>query len=280
MSAIAHFTSVPPLVVSTGVRRKRKRVRNVPLALIGSVTLHVVVAAAAVNVAASQPAKLPPVAAAYEVALLETTPVLEARPVTKPAPEAQAPALKPRIVGAPVRPLAQRPTPDSLPSQAAPTNDAPGDASAYDDAGGGEVVAIDAIDATDGQGSSFAVRTGSGTGRGIGRAVREGSSKAKPAVYSIGGVDTPPTVVASARPSYPRSAERRRIEGWARVALLIDVHGRVSQARVLSTRGHKAFGDAVLASIKSWQFHPATVSGQAVAVWATRTINFKMPRRR
>ncbi|MFP6683102.1 MAG: TonB family protein [Polyangiaceae bacterium] len=282
MSAIARFSSIPPLVVSTDaqrVQRKRKKARDLPVALIGSVTLHVVMAAVAINVAAKQPAEQTPMVATYEVFHLETTPVIEARPVLAPAPKAepQAPPPKPHVLGAPARAVAEETTTDARPSEAAPMGDTPGDDSVYDDAGGGEVVAVDAAD---GQESPFAVRPGSGSGPGIGRAVRKGSSKIKPAVYSMSGVDTPPTVLSSARPSYPRSAERRRIEGWARVALLINAHGRVSQARVLSTRGHKAFGDAVLASIKSWQFQPATLSGQAVAVWATRTINFKMPRRR
>jgi protein TonB len=128
------------------------------------------------------------------------------------------------------------------------------------------------------QASSYSVGGGSGTGHGIGKRARK-AQPASPSVYQVSGVDTPPSVLSSARPNYPRSAERRRIEGWARVALLIDASGRVSQARVLSIRGHKAFGDAVLASIKSWRFNPATVAGQAVAVWATRTVNFTIPRR-
>lgn len=92
-------------------------------------------------------------------------------------------------------------------------------------------------------------------------------------------VDEPPRELASsAKPIYPRAAQRRRIQGRVTIELLIDERGRVTAQR--GARGEPLLVEAVVAILPKLRFAPARNGGQAVPVWGRKTFRFELPRRR
>jgi len=92
-------------------------------------------------------------------------------------------------------------------------------------------------------------------------------------------VDHKARALSTARPAYPRAAERTRSEGVVRLRLLIDASGSVAAATVVSATGHPSLRSAAVRAAKSWRFSPAHHQGRAVAAWATQSLTFKLARR-
>ena len=69
-------------------------------------------------------------------------------------------------------------------------------------------------------------------------------------------------VVHRVPPIYPPAAKAKGIEGTVVVEVLIDKHGKLAKARIIS--GPEILGDAALKAIKAWKFEPATAQGQPV----------------
>lgn len=92
------------------------------------------------------------------------------------------------------------------------------------------------------------------------------------------GVDEPPReLVGNAKPRYPATARERRQEGLVELRIEIDEAGRVREALALEVEGPDSFRQAVLRAARSWRFEPAIHDGAPVAVFAVRTIHFKLP---
>jgi TonB family protein len=68
----------------------------------------------------------------------------------------------------------------------------------------------------------------------------------------------------SVNPVYPPLARDARIWGTVLVDAVIDEHGNVVQARVLS--GHPLLIDAALKAVLQWKYEPTTLNGQPVSV--------------
>lgn len=62
---------------------------------------------------------------------------------------------------------------------------------------------------------------------------------------------------------YPRSAQRRNLEGKAVVEAYLDMQGKLLRARVLQA-DHEDFADAALACVQSSSFKPAQREGKAI----------------
>ena len=114
-----------------------------------------------------------------------------------------------------------------------------------------------------------------GQGSGGNSSVNSGSGLAEHALGSVKGEASPqmqavawnapggPGFVRQGPLRYPRSAQRRNLEGKAIVEAYLDMQGKLVRARVLQA-DHEDFGDAALACIQASSFKPAQRDGKAV----------------
>jgi protein TonB len=78
----------------------------------------------------------------------------------------------------------------------------------------------------------------------------------------------------SVNPVYPPLARDARIWGTVVVDAVIDEHGNVVQARVLS--GHPLLIDAALKAVLRWKYEPTILSGQPVSVALQVQVHFNL----
>lgn len=78
------------------------------------------------------------------------------------------------------------------------------------------------------------------------------------------------------QPRYPMRAKSRRIEGWVKVVFTVTETGEVADPRVTDSHPKNVFDRAALRAIAKWKFKPQLVDGKAVAVPATKTLQFKL----
>jgi protein TonB len=78
----------------------------------------------------------------------------------------------------------------------------------------------------------------------------------------------------SLNPVYPPLARDARIWGTVVVDAVIDEHGNVVQARVLS--GHPFLIDAALKAVLQWKYEPTTLNGQPVSVELQVQVHFNL----
>jgi TonB family protein len=83
------------------------------------------------------------------------------------------------------------------------------------------------------------------------------------------GVTNPKCVRCPGVP-FPEAAKRSRLQGVVELSFLIDENGEVSEPQVLESSG-EVFDDAVLETVKSWRYEPATKHGVRVKMrWVQR----------
>lgn len=224
-----------------------------PLGLIGSCLLHGAVLAALVSAAGtrpSAPARVPP---ALTVALLTVTPPQAAADpapaeVAAPLPAEVAPPEPPRPaqIAATVTPP-PRPKPSPRPAKPA--------------ASLGQTVAHAAIP------SETAAPAATGTPTEI--------ATAPPA-------PTEPVQISTTRfrdrapPIYPPQALRDEMEGVVRLKLLVSPAGRVLEASVLKSSGHRPLDQAAVTAAQGWTLYPAEKGGQPVPGWAEVDVPFRL----
>ena len=86
--------------------------------------------------------------------------------------------------------------------------------------------------------------------------------------------DAPPQVLEIQRPTYPRAAYDKRIEGTVLLELLIDSEGRVARSRVLQSV--PGLDEAALACVQMWKFRPAVKGGTPVPTIAHAPVSFRL----
>ena len=69
---------------------------------------------------------------------------------------------------------------------------------------------------------------------------------------------TPPKAINTPDPPYPEEARKKGIEGKVTLLIVIDVNGKVSEAKALS--GPKELVPSALTAVKLWQFEPAATA--------------------
>lgn len=77
-------------------------------------------------------------------------------------------------------------------------------------------------------------------------------------------------------PAYPAIARDAHVEGVVILEATIDAGGAVQTARVL--RSIPLLDEAALSAVRQWQFEPALLNGQPVAVIMTVTVKFTLNR--
>jgi protein TonB len=93
-------------------------------------------------------------------------------------------------------------------------------------------------------------------------------------VVRVGSGVKPPRQTYSADPVYPPLAREAHILGTVVVDAVIDEHGNVVQARVVS--GHALLMDAALKAVLLWKYEPTTLNGQPVSVELQVQVHFKL----
>lgn len=104
-----------------------------------------------------------------------------------------------------------------------------------------------------GEGSGSGSGTGSGSGSGNGTGEGSGSGTGEGAGVPV----TAPTVISSAKPSYPPSARNAEVEGVTYVSFSVDASGNVVGASVAQSSGNGALDSAAIAAAYQWRFSPA-----------------------
>jgi len=75
-------------------------------------------------------------------------------------------------------------------------------------------------------------------------------------------------------PEYPRMSQRRGEQGRVVVRVLISPEGRVMNATVQQSSGHKRLDDAALKAVRSARFKPYTENGHAYRALADIPFDF------
>lgn len=94
----------------------------------------------------------------------------------------------------------------------------------------------------------------------------------------IGGQVSAPALVHRVEPEYPAIAVAAHIEGMVILDATVDSDGRVTDVRILRSRG---FLDKVaIEAVKQWRYQPLTLNGQPTPFILTVTLNFALKRDR
>ena len=93
-------------------------------------------------------------------------------------------------------------------------------------------------------------------------------------IVRVGSGVKPPRQTYSADPVYPPIARETHTWGTVVVDAVIDEHGNVVQARVVS--GHPLLMDAALKAVLLWKYEPTTLNGQPVSVELQVQVRFKL----
>lgn len=83
-----------------------------------------------------------------------------------------------------------------------------------------------------------------------------------------------PVVLSEVRPTYPKEARDKQLEGAVALDVLIDDQGLVRQVSVIE--GAEIFRAGAVAAMKKFRFKPAKVDGKSVAVRIRYSLNFKL----
>ncbi|MEN8180015.1 MAG: energy transducer TonB [Pseudomonadota bacterium] len=82
--------------------------------------------------------------------------------------------------------------------------------------------------------------------------------------------------ISRVAPQYPYRAQRRGIEGWVKVSLLITEQGTVQDVVVFEAEPEGIFDHAAIQAVMRWKFKPRIQDGKPVSVRAEQTVNFKL----
>ena len=77
-------------------------------------------------------------------------------------------------------------------------------------------------------------------------------------------------------PRYPRMARRRGCEGTVLIKVLVTREGKVMEAKVSQSSGHRILDRAALNTVRDWLFVPGMKGDQAVEMWVTIPIRFAL----
>jgi protein TonB len=94
--------------------------------------------------------------------------------------------------------------------------------------------------------------------------------------FSPSQLDGPLTTLTRIPPVYPVQARRRGIEGWVKVAFIVDETGRVDNISILAGEPEGLFDRSVERCVRGWRFKPGTVEGMPVRAQVETVIRFEL----
>jgi periplasmic protein TonB len=125
--------------------------------------------------------------------------------------------------------------------------------------------------------ASFGASQPIATGDALGGSLVGGTAKlpvAPTRSLPVGGDVKQAKLISSTPPTYPVLAKAQHVEGNVRVDALVDEHGHVSVAKVVS--GPTLLHQAAMDAIRQWKYEPATLDGKPVAMHLTVTLQFRL----
>ncbi|WP_051202062.1 energy transducer TonB [Ferrimonas senticii] len=93
---------------------------------------------------------------------------------------------------------------------------------------------------------------------------------------SLSEVDQPPKLLKYLPPKMPMKARNAGVTGKVMLRLVVSEQGEVVEATVQQAEPAGYFEQAALDAAKRWQFKPALIAQQAVAVFVDVPINFEL----
>ena len=88
--------------------------------------------------------------------------------------------------------------------------------------------------------------------------------------------DTPPKLIKLVKPRYPDIARKAGIEGMVILKILVDVDGKVVDAKVLKSLGNVGCDEAAIEAAKKCAFEPALQRDKPVKVWVSYPVRFML----
>ncbi|WP_187426695.1 energy transducer TonB [Geothermobacter ehrlichii] len=88
--------------------------------------------------------------------------------------------------------------------------------------------------------------------------------------------DAQPALLANPRPVYPSLARRRGWEGTVLVRIRVETSGRVGEASLVHSSGHRILDRSALKQVRGWRFRPAMKDGKPVAGEVILPIRFEL----
>ena len=83
-------------------------------------------------------------------------------------------------------------------------------------------------------------------------------------------------LIRAVEPVYPMDARIDGIEGMVTVEMLVNEHGFVEEANVLSLMGPDSFGESAINAVNQFLFEPPTENGQPTRIWVRLRIKFRI----
>jgi protein TonB len=94
-------------------------------------------------------------------------------------------------------------------------------------------------------------------------------------VHKIGGDVTPPQILVKNEPTYTDAARDAKIQGAVLLSVVIEANGRIEEVTV--QRGlHPDLDANAINAVRTWEFAPAQLNGEPVAVAANIEVNFQL----
>lgn len=94
-------------------------------------------------------------------------------------------------------------------------------------------------------------------------------------LYLVSKAVTPPKPIKTPDPPYPEGERQQAHQGTSKLTVIVDSAGNVSNMRIDKSAG-RAFDDEAARAVSEWQFDPARLNGQPVAVLITVELNFRL----
>jgi protein TonB len=121
---------------------------------------------------------------------------------------------------------------------------------------------------------------------GVGEDVGQNEGQGVPSVFDdpwpVRGifipVETPPELIYSVTPEYPRLAKEAGLEGSVIIQALVSKEGDVLDAVVLVGSENPLLDAAALAVAWKYKYRPAIQNGRPLAIWVTYNVEFKLAR--
>ncbi|WP_010607667.1 energy transducer TonB, partial [Pseudoalteromonas maricaloris] len=77
-------------------------------------------------------------------------------------------------------------------------------------------------------------------------------------------------------PIYPRLSRKFKEQGTVLLKIYIEADGSVSEIEIHESSGHGRLDQSAKATVKHWQYQPATQDGQAIGYWYLQPVNFAL----
>lgn len=127
-----------------------------------------------------------------------------------------------------------------------------------------------------GSGGGIGSGRGGGIGSGDGAGLGPGSGGGfGGGAFRVGGGVSQPAVIYKVDPEYSEEARKAKYSGTVLLQLIVDVDGRAKAIKVVKGVG-LGLDERAIEAVQKWKFAPGKKNGQAVAVYATVEVNFRL----